>query len=196
MADILTKQDGPILNITFNQPDRGNAVSDEMVAELTGIIEGADKTSSIVVLRGAGKDFCVGRAVMGATPKQDPDALRAPRFQRCGVQLLRRDAQRADPDHRRGAGPRARLRLRDRGRLRHHARQRQGGLSGAGNGAQHPADHGDVVVRRPRAAQGDELSGLFEGRDHAGRALSFGIVSDVVPAAKLDAAVEACAPRS
>jgi enoyl-CoA hydratase len=75
MADILTKQDGPILNITLNQPDRGNAVSDEMVAELTGIIESADKNSSIVVLRGAGKDFCVGRAVMGSTPKKDPDAL-------------------------------------------------------------------------------------------------------------------------
>ena len=36
-----------------------------MVAELTGIIAGAEKTSSIVVLRGAGNDFCVGRAVMG-----------------------------------------------------------------------------------------------------------------------------------
>ena len=38
MPDILTKQDGPILRITLNQPDRGNAVSDEMVAELTGLI--------------------------------------------------------------------------------------------------------------------------------------------------------------
>jgi enoyl-CoA hydratase len=27
------------------------------------------------VLRGAGADFCVGRAVMGATPTKDPDAL-------------------------------------------------------------------------------------------------------------------------
>lgn len=75
MADILTKQDGPILHITLNQPDRGNAVSDEMVAELTRIVDGAAKESSIVVLRGAGNDFCVGRAVMGATPKKDPDAL-------------------------------------------------------------------------------------------------------------------------
>ena len=80
MADILTKQDGPILRITLNQPDRGNAVSDEMVAELTGIIEGADKTSNVIVLRGAGKDFCVGRAVMGANPKPDPDALERRNF--------------------------------------------------------------------------------------------------------------------
>jgi enoyl-CoA hydratase/carnithine racemase len=69
MPDILTQQDGPILRVTLNQPDRGNAVSDEMVAQLHGIIEGADKASSVVVLRGAGKDFCVGRATMGAVPK-------------------------------------------------------------------------------------------------------------------------------
>ena len=75
MPDILTHQDGAILRITLNQPERGNAVSDEMVAELTGIIEGAEKTSSVVVLRGAGADFCIGRAVMGSTPKHDPDAL-------------------------------------------------------------------------------------------------------------------------
>jgi enoyl-CoA hydratase/carnithine racemase len=75
MADILTKQDGPILRVTLNQPERGNAVSDAMVAELTGIIEAAEKTSNLVVLRGAGKDFCVGRAVMGSMPKRDPDAL-------------------------------------------------------------------------------------------------------------------------
>ncbi len=54
MPDILTKQDGPILRVTLNQPERGNAVSDEMVAELTRIIEAAETTSSVVVLRGAG----------------------------------------------------------------------------------------------------------------------------------------------
>ena len=34
MPDILTKQDGPILRVTLNQPERGNAVFDEMVADL------------------------------------------------------------------------------------------------------------------------------------------------------------------
>ncbi len=74
MPDILIKQDGPILRVTLNQPERGNAVSDGMVADLTRIIEGAEKTASVVVLRGAGADFCVGRAMMGAAPKNDPDA--------------------------------------------------------------------------------------------------------------------------
>ena len=75
MTDILSKQDGPVLNVTLNRPERGNAVSDEMVAQLTSILVGADKTSNLVVLRGAGNDFCVGRAAMGATPKKEPDAL-------------------------------------------------------------------------------------------------------------------------
>jgi len=74
MPDILIKQDGPILRVTLNQPERGNAVSDGMVADLTRIIEGAEKTASVVVLRGAGADFCVGRAMMGAAPKNEPDA--------------------------------------------------------------------------------------------------------------------------
>lgn len=75
MSDILSKQDGPVLNVTLNRPERGNAVSDEMVAQLTSILVGADKTSNIVVLRGAGNEFCIGRAAMGATPKKEPDAL-------------------------------------------------------------------------------------------------------------------------
>jgi enoyl-CoA hydratase len=78
--DILTKQDGPILRITLNRPERGNAVSDEMVAELTRLIEGAGKSSDIVVLRGAGKDFCVGRAGMGARPAVEPTALERRNF--------------------------------------------------------------------------------------------------------------------
>ena len=46
MSDILIKHDGPILRIALNRPERGNAVSDEMVAELTGVIESAEKASS------------------------------------------------------------------------------------------------------------------------------------------------------
>jgi len=73
--DILVKQDGPILRITLNQPKRGNAVTDDMVRELTRLIRGAPKKSDIVVLRGAGKDFCIGRATMGQQPAVMPEAL-------------------------------------------------------------------------------------------------------------------------
>src|SRR5258707_10195654 len=76
MADeILVKQDGPILRITLNAPDRGNAVTDDMVIRLTKTIAEAGKSSDIVVLRGAGKDFCVGRAGMGARPAVEPTAF-------------------------------------------------------------------------------------------------------------------------
>ena len=57
--DILTQQDGPILRITLNHPERGNAVSDDMVAELTRLINDAPKTSDIVVLRGTDRKSVV-----------------------------------------------------------------------------------------------------------------------------------------
>src|SRR6478735_6941597 len=76
MADeILVQQDGPILRVTLNAPDRGNAVTDDMVRELTKLINSAAEKSDIVVLRAAGKDFCVGRAGMGARPEVEPTAF-------------------------------------------------------------------------------------------------------------------------
>jgi enoyl-CoA hydratase/carnithine racemase len=71
--DILVKQDGPILRITLNHPERGNAVTNEMVQDLTRIVADAPKTSDLIVLRGAGKDFCVGRHNAGR-PKVEPSA--------------------------------------------------------------------------------------------------------------------------
>ena len=73
--EILIQQDGPILRVTINRPDHGNGMTDEMVVELTGIINEAHKTSQIVLLRGAGKEFCIGRAGMGgAKPATEPTA--------------------------------------------------------------------------------------------------------------------------
>ena len=78
--DIKVKQDGPVLRITLNQPKRGNAVTDDMVRELTKLIKQAPKKSDIVVLRGAGADFCVGRAGMGARPAVEPTAYTRRKF--------------------------------------------------------------------------------------------------------------------
>ena len=62
--DILTECDGDVLAITLNRPDDGNAMSDANAAELTTLLDGAAGQARIVVLRGAGADFCVeiGRA--------------------------------------------------------------------------------------------------------------------------------------
>jgi enoyl-CoA hydratase len=59
---ILTESDGPILRLTLNRPEHGNSVTDEMAAELTRQLLGAEATHRMVVLRGAGDDFCTGRA--------------------------------------------------------------------------------------------------------------------------------------
>jgi enoyl-CoA hydratase len=78
--EILVKQDGPVLRITLNAPKRGNAVTDANVRELTRLIRQAPKKSDIVVLRGAGQDFCVGRAGMGARPAVEPTAYARRKF--------------------------------------------------------------------------------------------------------------------
>jgi enoyl-CoA hydratase len=76
---ILTKQDGAILRVTINRPDAGNAMSDAMALELTGIIAAAPQTSRMVLLRGAGKDFCVGRQAP-PPPTTWPEAMERRRF--------------------------------------------------------------------------------------------------------------------
>ena len=74
--EILVQQDGPILRVTLNRPDAGNGVSDDMAAELAGIFDRAADTSQFVVLRGAGSDFCAGRAHnRGGAPEGPPEAL-------------------------------------------------------------------------------------------------------------------------
>ena len=73
--DILTQQDGAILRVTINRPETGNGMSNDMAVELAGIFDAAASTSQFVVLRGAGKDFCIGRAGLGPQPATQPEAL-------------------------------------------------------------------------------------------------------------------------
>jgi enoyl-CoA hydratase len=68
MPDVLTKQNGPILDIILNRPDRGNGADDAMAIELTRQIEGASEETKCIVLRGAGADFCTGRVAAGPPP--------------------------------------------------------------------------------------------------------------------------------
>jgi enoyl-CoA hydratase len=61
-----------VLEITLNRPQIGNAASDAMAVELTKLLLGAGESADIVVLRGAGEDFCVGRETMGKRPSGAP----------------------------------------------------------------------------------------------------------------------------
>jgi len=57
---ILIKQDERILRITFNRPD-DNGVSDRMAACLIKALNVAHETSDMVIIRSIGPDFCTGR---------------------------------------------------------------------------------------------------------------------------------------
>jgi 2-(1,2-epoxy-1,2-dihydrophenyl)acetyl-CoA isomerase len=54
--------DGPILRVTLNRPERRNALTRQMVAELAAIVRdaAADDDTRVLVLRGSGSDFCSG----------------------------------------------------------------------------------------------------------------------------------------
>ena len=59
---VLTSKDGGIFTITLNRPDKRNALSAEMLELLHQALEQADLDAEVrvVLLRGAGKDFCAG----------------------------------------------------------------------------------------------------------------------------------------
>ncbi len=62
---ILRERVGEITTITINRPDIGNRVSDSMAVELTDMIDNAAKDSHLILLKGAGDEFCLGRETMG-----------------------------------------------------------------------------------------------------------------------------------
>lgn len=63
---IIIQRDGPIANLTINNPSRRNAMSFDMWRMLGDVLEelGADQSLRVVVVRGAGdKAFCVGNDI-------------------------------------------------------------------------------------------------------------------------------------
>lgn len=91
--EIVTELDGDVLLITLNRPDRLNAWTPRMSAELTEAIEGADADDAIgaVVVTGAGRGFCAGadiEATFGAQLDGD-DAAARPLARRSWVDLVR-----------------------------------------------------------------------------------------------------------
>lgn len=71
--EILVRTVDRATEITLNRPDAGNAVTNEMAATLGRAIAAAGE-SHFIVLRGAGADFCTGRAGMGNPPAERPPA--------------------------------------------------------------------------------------------------------------------------
>jgi enoyl-CoA hydratase len=61
-ASILYQLDGPIARITLNRPERLNAITRALTGELRDAVERANaaETARVIVLRGAGRAFCAG----------------------------------------------------------------------------------------------------------------------------------------
>lgn len=73
MSTVLTDFNGPIATITFNRPDKLNAINPDLLAELSLAFDEIERRVDIrvVVLRGAGRAFSVGMDIDGK--KYDPN---------------------------------------------------------------------------------------------------------------------------
>jgi enoyl-CoA hydratase/carnithine racemase len=73
--ELLVDRDGPIAWITFNRPERLNALNEKVLNKFGVAIDelGADKSVSVVIIRGAGRAFSSGYDL---TP-HDPDTSAA-----------------------------------------------------------------------------------------------------------------------
>jgi enoyl-CoA hydratase len=187
--EIEVRQDGPILRVTLNRGAAGNGMTDAMVVQLTSILNEAPRTSRLVVFSGAGKDFCTGRAGV-KPPAADAQAL--DRRREFDIVFSCYGAFRRSPIPIIGVV--------------------QGGALGLGCAL---AALCDITIASDKATfqvpemahhimPGMVLSALIDRVPRkaimylvqttatigAERALSFGIVSEVVPAAQLDAQVE------
>ncbi len=63
---LLAEQDGPILRLTINDPERRNPLTNGVVAAMTEAIVGVNEATKVIVISGAGqKAFCAGGDLSG-----------------------------------------------------------------------------------------------------------------------------------
>jgi enoyl-CoA hydratase/carnithine racemase len=74
---VLAEAQGPIGWITLNRPDALNAVTIELARELEAALAGLAPQVGVIVLRGAGRHFCVGGdfKALEALRAEGPDAM-------------------------------------------------------------------------------------------------------------------------
>jgi len=77
MATVLTERITPqIALLTMNRPDRLNAMTNELVADLHAALEGVrnDRECRVVILTGAGRGFCAVSTSTAPAPRPTPRA--------------------------------------------------------------------------------------------------------------------------
>ena len=62
---ILRHKDGDVTTIVLNRPEAGNRQTDATWAQVTEMIDAGAKESRLILFKGAGDDFCLGREAMG-----------------------------------------------------------------------------------------------------------------------------------
>lgn len=60
LKTLRTHRQGPLLSIELNEPEYGNAVTDAMLDDLLTVLDDQDPGLRVIVLSGAGTDFCLG----------------------------------------------------------------------------------------------------------------------------------------
>lgn len=83
---LLYDLDGPVLTITLNRPDKLNAYTAVMGAELTDAFQRADEDDAVraVIVTGAGRGFCAGADISGGAGAFDTQAEGSVAFQAPG----------------------------------------------------------------------------------------------------------------
>ena len=76
--NVLVAREGGVATVTLNRPERRNGVTEQLCIDLhRALADIALGDARVVVLRGAGRDFCVGADISGlGGPRADPRELR------------------------------------------------------------------------------------------------------------------------
>ena len=74
---VLMTREGDVTTILLNRPEIGNRQTDATWAKVTEMFDAASKESRLIIFKGAGADFCLGREAMGQpTPVLEAYAVR------------------------------------------------------------------------------------------------------------------------
>ena len=77
MPEIITETDDSILTVTLNRPEKRNALNDALINGLKAALREADqdKSLNVIVIRGAGRDFCSGADLSALRKISESDVL-------------------------------------------------------------------------------------------------------------------------
>src|ERR1043166_4190552 len=74
---VLMTREGDVVTILLNRPESGNRQTDATWAKVTEMFDAGARESRLIIFKGAGDDFCLGREAMGqATPVLEAYAVR------------------------------------------------------------------------------------------------------------------------